>query len=327
MTESNSCLKDQMFILRKENQALKESISTLEDKLVDIQEQKDEYEAQCDQMGKELTKMDKQILEFDGKIIIYLTIYHHIALKSAHKAVNNANSCLEDKIYDQNTHISTLISELQGAKIMIQKYSKQIENNQDQIRCLESAHDTVLQQVKDRCKTDIQKVKEAFEKQQEVVYAVQEIKLRTSDVSQKCNGCDAEIQTDDKPAISVAIGSDVELTPIELNASKPPIGANSGLTTPISVQIGSDILTTQEPENKISDVKWWSVATNWDLTTNDAKDELMLHKVSQVKQKYRNIKSEYLKQWENLKFESQLKSKYHKLYKECHQILKSVLTK
>jgi uncharacterized protein YqfB (UPF0267 family) len=69
MTESHSCIKDQLFVLRKENTALQQTIQVLETKLVNLEELKDDYESLYNNANKETCKLEHKIQEFNGKFI------------------------------------------------------------------------------------------------------------------------------------------------------------------------------------------------------------------------------------------------------------------
>ena len=83
MTENSSKMKDQLFVLKNENTALKKNIETLEDKLVELQAENEssvdlsKYRVSTssfydfDSIRKEANEMEMKNQTIKGKLILY----------------------------------------------------------------------------------------------------------------------------------------------------------------------------------------------------------------------------------------------------------------
>jgi hypothetical protein len=92
-------------------------------------------------------------------------------------------------------NIEVLMGQIHECQNIIQKLNKQADDKDEIMQNAISANETVIDDLKLTHTKELNKLKTGFERQQEFVYAMQELKIRTSEIRESCNACDIETQT------------------------------------------------------------------------------------------------------------------------------------
>ena len=191
---------------------------------------------------------------------------------------------------------------------MIKKFIKQLKEKDLFVKQIVTANEAVIEELNQTHKNKILQLKESFEKQHELIYAMQDYKNRTSNI---WNGCDIGTQTD-KPDLVCKNETGVQVWNIDISVAK----VSSGITKTKSVETN-----TVEPYEQ--EHKSWAI----DHEQDPDKVDRLLNRLQILSQKYKELKGEYKSQIEKNEFWEQIKTKYYNLYKSWNGLLKSILYK
>lgn len=238
---------------------------------------------------------------------------NYIELKAKIQEITEELSKTKDSNHELTEGLQQLMNELSSAKDFVQKLVKQLKDKDIFINNTIKTHEIMYENMNQAYEKKINNLKHKYEKGSELIYAVQDLKHRTT--AKTWNGSETATQTDESE-VSNKVDTEIQT---ELINPDPP-------SSPKTLKSKS-IQVNTIPEEKY---KSESESENLESIHNVSKyieNGVLYSKIGKLKSKYKHLKEEYSEQNSKFVFSEQIKTKYQQLYQSWHELLKKLLIK